>query len=185
MYDFHYNHIQEVNTEVTERGFCSQTQTASATKFRPTICTTTWQETSSTMTPVWILKPTLCTAPSTQRSQVNLRTKPTLFRPKNLWDWGQKCIVWNVHIQKWRPRELKRVTSNVTYGIPHSSMPYVINSSHPRLVLKPLDPSIIHQSVHSTSRKPAYLPLWTRNDTSYRTEFRLLHMAIIICVTCK
>jgi len=90
MYDFHYNHIK-VNMEVTERGFCSQTQTASVTKFRPTICTTTWQETYGTMTPVRILKPTLCTAPLTQRSHVNLRTKPT--PPEEFVGLRSKCIV--------------------------------------------------------------------------------------------
>jgi len=40
MYDFHSITFM-VNMEVTERGFCSHTQTASATKFIPTICMTT------------------------------------------------------------------------------------------------------------------------------------------------
>jgi len=68
MYDFHYNHIQGQYGSDRARLLFTDTHTASATKFRPTTCMTTWQETSSTTIPVRILKPIPCTAPSTQRS---------------------------------------------------------------------------------------------------------------------
>jgi len=67
MYDFYYNHIQGQYGCDRARLLFIHTE-ASATKFRPTICTTTWQETFSTMTPVRILKPIICTAMSTQKS---------------------------------------------------------------------------------------------------------------------
>jgi len=67
MHDFYYNHIQGQYGSDRARLLFIHTE-ASATKFRPTICATTWQETSSTMTPVRILKPIICTEPSTQGS---------------------------------------------------------------------------------------------------------------------
>ena len=63
--------------------------------------------------------------------------------PKEFVVSGQKCIPSTFPTLKtnlkWQPRVSRRVTSNITWGIPHLLMPYVITNIHPRLALKRLN----------------------------------------------